>query len=95
MAVFSAPGPKIRHFRGLTVYFHNFNIYELTITELNNLTNGISYSSVVLYHDRLHSFDQTTLNISSFSGFYSSINKTFTTSHSVKVKFRRGQSCEV
>ena len=46
----------------------------------------IPNSSIVLYHDGLHSLDQTSLNVSSFGGFYSSINQTLTTTY-VKKKY--------
>ncbi|KAE9535597.1 hypothetical protein AGLY_007498 [Aphis glycines] len=76
------------NFFGNTLKLYCFTAKTIfTITQLNQLTNRVTYGSIIVNHNRLHSFYQTSLNITFLSSFYSCINKTFPTTHSVKVEF--------
>src|SRR5260370_1165655 len=67
----------------------------LAINPLHQIAQRVPNCAIVANHDVLQSLNQSSLNIPSFGGFDSRIDKTFATSHRVEEKFLRGQPAEV
>ena len=47
------------------------------LPELDDLSNGVPDGAVVVDHDRLHSLDQTTLDVTSLGSLDGGINQTW------------------
>ena len=67
----------------------------LSVDELDQIAQGITNSTVIVDHDILQCFDETTLNVSRFSSLHSSIDKTFTTSHGVEEELLRREPTKI
>lgn len=67
----------------------------LTVDKLNHIVPGSPHGSIVFDLDIFKRFDQSPLNVTSFSCFDSCINQTFTSSHRMEVELGGLQSIHV
>ena len=67
----------------------------LSVQELNNDLTAGSYSTIVLNHHILEGLHQSARNVASIGRLNRSINKTFTTAHSVEIEFRGRKTSQV
>ena len=62
------------------------------VQELDDITDTITYSTVILNDDVLHGLDETTLDVTSFRCLNRSVNQTFATTHGVEEELLRSQA---
>jgi len=66
-----------------------------TVNKLDQMVTRCSHSTVILDHDIFESFDQSSRNVTSLGSLDSSVNQTFSTTHSVEVKLRWSKSTQI